>query len=132
MQFNKPSHFQKSKLNKTLLSNARDLRYHMTPAELKIWYKIRGRQLLNVQFYRQAIIENFIVDFFAPEARLIIEVDGGQHFEQAMAIQDAKRDAFLNSLGYKVLRFNNNEVLRETQSVLESIYMHIEKRLKLK
>ncbi len=94
----------------------------MTDAEKAIWSKLRRKQIHGVQFYRQLPLDRFIVDFAATNIRLIIEVDGAHHFEEANRIKDAERSAILETLGYKVIRFTNHEVLTQLDSVAESIY----------
>ena len=93
----------------------------MTDAERKIWMYIREKQIKNLQFYRQKIIGNYIVDFYCPARKIIIEVDGGQHFEEEGLCQDKIRDKYLSSLGFKVLRFNNLEVLQNIEGVYQRI-----------
>ncbi len=107
--------------NSTLLANARRLRKNMTESEQRLWYHLRRKQLLNIQFFRQRPIGSYIVDFYAPRIKLVIESDGSQHFEPKQLAYDGKRSDFLEQLGIKVLRFNNVEVLQSTQSVLECI-----------
>ena len=80
-------------------------------AENLLWSRLRRRQLCDIQFYRQKPIGNFIVDFYAPKALLVIEVDGGQHYEEIHVQQDQMRDAYLKNQNLKVLRFNNMEVI---------------------
>lgn len=79
----------------------------------------------NIQFYRQKPISNFIVDFYAPSAKLVIEIDGGQHFEEIHIQRDIKRDAHLKKLGLKVLRFDNLQVLQSINIVLDVIFNDI-------
>jgi len=107
---------------KKLKSNARILRSNLTPAEMLLWSRIRRRQLCNIQFYRQKPIGHYIVDFYAPEANLVIEIDGGQHFETDHMERDRARDHYLAELNLKVLRFDNLQVLRQTNDVLEVIF----------
>ncbi len=107
---------------KNLKSFARTLRTQATEAEWRLWMHLRGRQLLNVQFYRQKPIGPFIVDFFAPRARLVIELDGSQHFELAHLDRDKARDNYLNRLGLTVLRFDNGQVMRTLDGVLAVVY----------
>jgi very-short-patch-repair endonuclease len=90
----------------------------MTLAERIIWRGIRAHRLNDVGFRRQAPIGPYIVDFVSHAAMLIIEIDGGQHFEDAHEARDAIRDAFLRSRGYRVLRFNNHEVMTNREGVL--------------
>ena len=90
-----------------------------------LWSRIRRKQIKNIQFYRQKPIGNFIVDFYAPSAKLVIEVDGGQHFEEAHIERDEKRDMYLRQLNLKVLRFDNLQVLQSIDVVLEVIFGEI-------
>jgi len=104
----------------------------MTDSERVLWSRLRGKQLLGVQFYRQKPIGNYIVDFFAAKMKLVVEVDGSQHMETNPAKKDKHRDEYLTSVGLTVLRFNNREVLAETDAVVDIIYRSIAKRLKSK
>ena len=108
--------------NKSLKLLARTLRSNMTDAEQCLWQKIRNRQVGGVQFYRQKTLLSFIVDFYSQKAKLVIEVDGGQHFELSNVTKDQQRDLLLENAGFKVLRFNNKQVLTETEAVLNVIY----------
>ncbi|HSW93284.1 MAG TPA: endonuclease domain-containing protein [Gammaproteobacteria bacterium] len=108
--------------NKT---NSRFLRSNQTDAEALLWSCIRRKQIKNVQFYRQKLIGNFIVDFYAPSVKMVIEIDGGQHYDEAHIEKDKKRDLYLNQLNLKVLRFDNLQVLRSINSVLEVIFEEI-------
>jgi very-short-patch-repair endonuclease len=108
---------------------ARTLRSNMTDAEGALWSRIRRKQILGLQVFRQKSIGFYIADFCIPKARLIIEVDGSQHVEEVHAENDLVRDEFLQSRGYKVLRFSNSEVLTETDKVVEVIRSHIVTRL---
>lgn len=97
---------------------ARRLRRAMTPAEGILWRQLRAHRFRGVGFRRQAPIGPYIVDFAAHGAGLVIEVDGGQH---AGAEADRRRDAWLTSQGYRVLRFWNNEVFENLEGVLATI-----------
>lgn len=101
---------------------ARQLRSNLTDAELLLWSRIRRKQILDIQFYRQKAIGKFVVDFFAPKVLLVIEIDGSQHLEDAHIAQDKLRDAYLNKKGLQVLRFNNGQIMLELENVLEEIY----------
>ncbi len=103
----------------TLLPLAKGMRRHMSDAEKLLWHYLRAHKLLGYKFRRQVIIEPYIVDFVCLEAMLIIEADGGQHAEQQS--YDEQRTAHLESLGYRVLRFWNHEILNELESVLDQI-----------
>jgi very-short-patch-repair endonuclease len=98
---------------------ARDLRNNATDAERRLWRVLRGRQLGGFRFRRQVPIAGFIADFACPEARLIIEVDGEQHFENAN--YDASRSDALAAHGYRVVRYWNNDVMSKTEDVLADI-----------
>ncbi len=98
---------------------ARHLRSEPTRAERKMWSKLRDRRFLGLKFKRQAPIGQFVVDFVCLDAKLIIEVDGGQHSERLAA--DMKRTRTLESMGYLVMRFWNNDVLTNIEGVLELI-----------
>lgn len=100
---------------------AKILRRNQTDAEKLLWYRIRNRQLSDVKFRRQKPIENFIVDFVSPDTKLIIELDGGQHNETKDKLLDSERTKVLKSKGYKVIRFWNNEVINQLESVLKRI-----------
>ena len=100
------------------------LRKESTPAEQKLWSKIRNDQLGST-FRRQHAIGNYIVDFCSPRRKLIIEVDGSQHLDQAE--YDLQRTKYLEAKGYRVLRFWNNEVMNEIEAVLNVIWIEINK-----
>jgi very-short-patch-repair endonuclease len=97
----------------------RTLRRNPTDAEKAIWKHLRRRQLDGLRFRRQQPIGPYIVDFFCPEAKLIIEIDSGQHV--ANAAQDARRTAWLESRGYVVIRYWNNDVLGNIEGVLTDL-----------
>ncbi len=98
--------------------NARRLRSAMTDAERKLWLAVRAHRLNGLSFRRQVPVGAYIVDFVCHDARLIVEVDGGQHADSA---DDQRRDAWLASAGYRVLRFWNNDVLGNLDGVLSEI-----------
>ena len=100
------------------LKRAKKLRREMTPAEKKLWSILRNRQLENAKFRTQQPIGPFVGDFVCQEHRLIIEADGGQHAESE---NDASRTDFLNSRGYRVIRFWNNEILGNLPGVADAI-----------
>ena len=101
-------------------SLARSLRHQMTDAERLLWHHLRAHRLGGFKFRRQLVIEPYIVDFACLEVKLVVEADGGQHGEQQD--RDSERTAYLETLGYRVLRFWNHEILTETQAVLERIH----------
>ena len=107
--------------NKT--ARARHLRKNLTDAEQGLWNILRNRQVLGYRFRRQAPIGPYIVDFVCFENRLVIEVDGRQHMERAD--YDAERTAWLESAGFRVKRFWNNQVLQEKDAVREAIFLAV-------
>ncbi len=107
--------------NKNLKYNARQLRNNMTEAEQKLWLRLRQKQILGLQFYRQKPILNFIVDFYCPAASLIIECDGSQHLNEKGLQYDLVRDQALTQLNLTVLRFNNLQILHELDAVIKTI-----------
>jgi len=117
------------KYNPKLKANARQLRQNLNDSELSLWRRLRGKQLAGVQFYRQKPIGNYIVDFYAPKAKLVIEIDGSQHLEAPQIEKDRERDEYLGRVGLMVLRFNSRQVLKETEAVAELIYQTITTRL---
>lgn len=102
-----------------LLSRSRRLRRQQTEAETRLWSRLRAKRLHGLKFRRQVPIGNYIADFVCPGAKLVVEVDGSQHADDSG--YDARRTEFLEREGYRVLRFWNNEVLAETDSVIEKI-----------
>ncbi len=102
----------------------------MTDAEQLLWSRLRRKQLHGIQFYRQKPLGPYILDFFAPSSGLVIEVDGSQHLEPDHLERDRQRDQCLADEGLLVLRFNNREVLLETDAVLEQIAEEILRRSK--
>jgi very-short-patch-repair endonuclease len=110
--------------NKNLKQPSRDLRNNMTDAEKLLWSRLRNKQILGLQFYRQKPILNFIVDFYSPTANLVIECDGGQHYTEEGLEADRVRDEVLAQLGLRVLRFDNGQVLGEIDAVVEQIYSY--------
>src|SRR4030065_1456669 len=111
--------------NANLKDKACQLRKNLTDSEKSLWSRLRNKQFLGIQFYRQKPIGKHIVDFFAPRAKLVVEVDGSQHVEDKHAQKDRSRDDYLASFGLKVLRFNSREVLKESDAVVEVIYRTI-------
>ena len=111
--------------NKNLKILARVLRKNMTVAERRLWSKIRRKQLKGYQFYRQKNIGDYIVDFYCPAAKLIVEIDGGQHYSEENIVKDGARDKFLSDLGFRVLRFSNSDVFKNIEGVVEEIYNHL-------
>ena len=114
-----------------LKGRARSLRANLTDAEERLWARLRRKQVLGVQFYRQKPIGNYIADFYAPVARLVVEVDGSQHFDLAKAEYDRRRTAYLTRVRLRVLRYTDRQVLLELDSVVEDIFRAVEKKIPL-
>ena len=102
---------------KRLTPIARKLRANQTDAESRLWHHLRGRRLEGEKFVRQFQIDDYVADFACRTARLAIELDGGQHDP----LRDAARTAIIENYGYRVLRFWNNDLLQDTDSVLEAV-----------
>ena len=103
-----------------IFAHAKQLHREMTPTEIKLWGNLRAHRMGGVHFRNQHAIGNYIVDFCAPRKKLIIELDGSQHLERQE--YDAERTAYLISKGYEVLRFWNNDVTKDMDSVLNVIW----------
>jgi len=112
----------------TKLETARRLRREMTPHERKLWYLFL--QKYPVKIYKQRIIDRFVADFYCASAKLVIEIDGTQHYEQQGMEQDAQRTAILESYGLKVLRYSNRDIDRDFPAVCEHIDRVIKDRQK--
>ena len=106
---------------------SRKLRKEMTEEEKKLWYKYL-RSYPN-QFRRQLPIKQFIVDFYCSEAKLAIEIDGSQHYEEEKVMSDVKRDEILSNIGIKVIRYNNRQINTEFRSVCEDIDRIVKSRI---
>ena len=85
----------------------------------------KGKQLKRYLFYRQKTIGNYIVDFYCPKAKLVIELDGGQHYSPGGKEKDRARDGYMNDIRLRVLRFSDKEVFKNTQGVLEKIWVSL-------
>ena len=109
-----------------LLDHARELRIRQTDAEQRLWYQLRAHRFMNLKFKRQKPVGHYIADFICHECGVIVELDGGQHQEQAA--YDQARDAWLRAQGYTVLRFWNHEVMQQMEAVLEAIRMAVLER----
>lgn len=99
----------------------RKLRKQMTPAEVALWSMIRKKQLDGVRFLRQYSIGKYIVDFYTPEFKLAVELDGEYHFEESQIEYDKRRTSYLNKCGIRVLRFENFEVFQYPERTLNEI-----------
>ncbi|MFS8042547.1 endonuclease domain-containing protein [Xanthobacter sp. AM33] len=108
-------------VSRGLRARARTLRGTLTDAERRLWGELRGHRLGGLSFRRQYPVGPYVVDFVCLPANLVIEVDGGQHYEAAGQARDRRRDLFLADKGFGVLRFSNLDVLNNMSGVLETI-----------
>ena len=107
----------------TLLQRAREMRHHMTKEECLLWFSfLKG---LPCTVHRQKVIGNYIVDFYIAKKKLVIELDGSQHFEEDGLDYDLERDAFLQRQGFTVLRYANSDVNQQFQNVCDDIWQHV-------
>ena len=112
------THHRVSPVNR---SNARKMRKQMTDAELKLWNEVRAHRLMGLSFRRQMPIAGYIVDFACPDKKLIIELDGSQHASSEISAFDAARTTKLEALGWTILRFWNDDVIRDIDNVCQHI-----------
>ena len=117
------------KYSPKLKFNARQLRQSLTDSERALWRRLRSKQLAGVQSYRQKPIGDYIVDFYALKAKLVVEIDGSQHLEAHHIEKDRERDEYLCGLGLMILRFSSRQVLKETEAAMEVIYRTVAARL---
>ena len=116
------------KHNKSIVPYAKDLRKNMTAEERHLWYDfLRGYP---VKFCRQKIIGKFIVDFYAAKAKLVVEIDGSQHFDAKKAAYDRERTNYLEQFGLRVIRIPNNEINRNFRGVCDYIDQCVKERIK--
>jgi very-short-patch-repair endonuclease len=104
---------------------AKKLRANTTPHERTLWRALKELPIEGTHFRRQAPIGRYVVDFFCPAKRLVIELDGGHHNEDATAKRDSERQAWLEREGYRVIRFWNSDVTSDLNAVLERIYVEV-------
>ena len=109
--------------NPRLSANARTLRKHMTKEERHLWYDFLKH--LPVMVHRQKVIGPYIVDFYVADGKIVIELDGSQHYEDTGKQRDIERDAYLHSIGLKVLRYSNLDVIRNFDGVCQDIMNHL-------
>ena len=115
--------------NNKMLERAKELRREMTPQERKLWYMFLRDY--PVKFYKQRIIESFIADFYCHAAKLVIELDGSQHYDEQGLAYDAERTAIIEGYGLEVLRFSNLEVDTQFNVVCEHIDNVVKKKMSL-
>ena len=108
-----------------LKQRRRELRLNQTEAEKTLWSRVRNRQLYRMKFFRQYSVGPYILDFYCPQMRVAIELDGGRHTEDDRREYDAARSAYLKALGIEVMRFWNHEVLHQTESVLRKVFERV-------
>ncbi len=116
------------KYNKKLITPARELRKNMTKEERHLWYDYLRNY--PVRFYRQKVLGKYIVDFYCDKAKLAIELDGSQHYEEAGLTYDRRRTEYLSTFGITVVRIPNNAVNENFSGVCEYIDLEIEKAMK--
>ena len=102
-------------------TNRRVLRKNQTDAEKKLWGRLRNKQFYGYKIYRQYGIGQYIADFYCPKLKLVVEVDGGQHFEKKGLSKDKKRDEYFALVNITVVRFSNRDVLTNMDGVLEEL-----------
>lgn len=115
--------------NNALLKNAKQLRSDMTPQERKLWHLFLKKYPVKV--YKQRIIGSYIVDFYCASAKLVIEIDGSQHYDDAGMKTDHTRSTYLEDLGLLVVRYSNADINCRFDRVCESIHQHIQQRTSL-
>ncbi len=113
----------KTKPPSELIDYSRTMRHEATEGEKRLWYKLRDRQLNNFKFKRQHPVSSYILDFVCLEKKLVVEVDGETHANDQH--YDTERTKYLEQRGYRIIRFSNNEVLNNTQGVLQDILEHL-------
>ena len=114
--------------NRNLNSIAKKLRKQMTKQERHLWYDFL--RSYSIKVYRQRVIDNYVADFYCPAAKLVIELDGGQHYDDAKMIEDEHRSAIINQYGIQVLRIPNNEVDNNFDNVCTYLDIVVKKRVK--
>jgi len=116
--------------NSKLTPLSRNLRSNQTDSEQKLWSRLRRKQIHGVQFYRQKALGNYIVDFYASVAELVVELDGSQHLDPDHAEKDKLRDEYLRGRGLLVLRFDSRQALVQTEAIVQEIARIVEERKK--
>ena len=109
-----------------LKDRRRELRRNQTDAERAFWSQIRNKQFFGMKFFRQYSFGSYILDFYCPEKKLAVELDGGQHNMAKEIDYDRRRDKFIKNSGYRVLRIWNNDVDNNMDGVVEKIYQMLQ------
>lgn len=104
-----------------LKQKRRELRNNPTDPEKYLWYELKGKKLNGIKFRRQYSIGNYIADFYSTSERLVIELDGAQHEEEGQKVYDSRRTEYFHSLGIRVIRFKNTDVIYNRDKVVEVI-----------
>lgn len=104
----------------------KNLRKSQTEAEMALWQKLRDREFMGYKFYRQYGIGEYIADFYCPQHKLVIEIDGSQHYSEDGREYDESREKYMSYLGIKTIRFNNLDVLQSIEGVLAEIAKELE------
>ncbi|MBT3301226.1 MAG: DUF559 domain-containing protein [Bacteroidetes bacterium] len=112
--------------NPRLKQLARNLRNNSTQSEIRLWGYLKGKQIMGYDFHRQKPIDNYILDFFCNELMLGIELDGYSHHFEEVLVKDERKEKRMNELGIKVIRFEDEEVMRDIDNVIRSIEGYIE------
>ncbi len=115
------------KYNSNLKKFSRKLRINQTPAERKLWKYLRKNQIANLRFTRQKPIGKYIADFYCHKLKLVIEIDGDRHFKDQEPEKDKIRDKFFKNQNLKVVRFNNLDVYKNIEGVLQTVWNEVEK-----
>lgn len=108
--------------DKRNLDLKRKLRSEMTPAETKLWFRLKSKQLCNLKFRRQHGIGPYIADFYCPAKNLVIEVDGDVHAQEKQIAKDRYRELWLKQLGLHIIRYNNNDILYNLENVMCDLF----------
>ncbi|HET9912720.1 MAG TPA: endonuclease domain-containing protein [Anaerolineales bacterium] len=116
------------RIHPVILAHAREMRHPQTPAEATLWHALRNRKA-GFKFRRQHPIYRFIIDFYCAKAKLLIEIDGESHLEPSQIEYDQARTEYLEEIGYKVIRFTNNDVRHNIDAVANEILQTIEVRI---
>ena len=107
--------------NSNNIKYAKQMRSNMTDAESKLWYYLRAKRFYGLKFKRQVLIGEYIVDFLCKEKNIVIELDGGQHNEDDNIVKDNERTKYLESQGYIVIRYWNNDIMQNIDAVLSDL-----------
>lgn len=116
----------------TTKEKRKELRKNQTDAERLLWSKLRNKQLNGYKFFRQYGVGSYIVDFYCPLLKVVIEIDGGQHYSQEGIAYDHQREEFLKTENIKVIRFTNLDVLKNIEGIYETLQIELPQPLFIK